>query len=193
MVFVIQSIVMMTLYKPVVGLWLRAHAGTLLLPTLIVTLALSGCKHLGLGDDPYADAPTCEVTKVIDGDSVMLVCDGRPLEVRLYCIDAPEMSQRPWGRRSREHLREIIPDQVKLISHDTDRYGRLVGELLGTDERRENINLLQVHAGQAAVYHRYCKHKVYTRAEQMARDIKSGIWESRGLHRKPWKYRRSQQ
>lgn len=152
--------------------------------------SLVGCKHVGLGDDPYADAATCTVLKVRDGDSVRLRCGGEALEVRLYCIDAPEMGQRPWGERSRDHLREWLPRRVKMIPHDTDRYGRTVAELFSADEYRENFNMLQVRKGQAAVYSRYCKDKAYARAEQMARDIKSGIWQSRGLHREPWKYRR---
>jgi endonuclease YncB( thermonuclease family) len=160
--------------------------------TLPALFGLTGCEHIGLSD-PYEDAPQCAVSKVIDGDSVMLQCAGKAVEVRLYCLDAPEMSQKPWGKRSREHLWGIMPDQVLMIAHDTDRYGRTVAELISADEAKENINLLQVYAGYAAVYRRYCKLKEYYRAEERARDIKSGIWESRGLHREPWKYRRNQQ
>lgn len=158
---------------------------------LTALLASAGCEHIGLSD-ASDEAPRCEVRKVIDGDSVALDCAGQTLEVRLYCIDAPEMSQAPWGERSRDHLWNLLPGQVRLVAHDTDTYGRVVAELISDDEVKENLNLRQVQAGQAAVYRRYCKLKEYYRAEEKARDIKSGIWESRGLHRKPWEYRRAQ-
>ena len=51
----------------------------------------------------------CTVSSVHDGDTIRAECNAEKLKVRLYCIDAPEMGQKPWGRESRDTLRELLP------------------------------------------------------------------------------------
>jgi endonuclease YncB( thermonuclease family) len=41
-----------------------------------------------------------QVIKVHDGDTLTLMINGRMRKTRLIGIDAPEMNQRPWGRRA---------------------------------------------------------------------------------------------
>jgi endonuclease YncB( thermonuclease family) len=107
--------------------------------------------------------------------------------VRLYCIDAPELAQAPWGRESRDHLRQIAPRQVTLRIRDTDRYGRKVAEVLTMDG--ENLNKRQVRDGQAAVYRQFCPDPAYGRLEADARAQGLGIWEKPGAQQTPWVYR----
>jgi endonuclease YncB( thermonuclease family) len=132
----------------------------------------------------------CTVNSIHDGDTMRLTCDGEQLKVRLYCIDAPELSQKPWGQESRDHLRVIAPKQVILIPRDKDRYGRTVGEVLSSDADRENLNLAQVWSGNAAVYPQYCSDRRYFTAEDNARGVRAGIWEKAGSHQTPWRTRR---
>ncbi len=129
----------------------------------------------------------CTVASIHDGDTLRAVCDGERLQVRLYCIDAPEMSQAPWGRESRDHLRRITPGEVAIRIHDTDRYGRRVGEILTQDGT--SLNLAMVSAGQAAVYPRYCRDPRFFAAERAAQSEGFGIWSSAGDHQRPWDYR----
>ena len=96
----------------------------------------------------------CTVDRVLDGDSLRLVCQGEPVEVRLHCIDAPEYEQEPWGTQSRRHLAEITPFQVELQAVDTDRFGRTVGNVYTTGADRRLLNLDHVASGNAAVYTR---------------------------------------
>jgi hypothetical protein len=49
---------------------------------------------------PNAAGRACTVASIHDGDTLRAVCDGERLQVRLYCIDAPEMSQAPRGARA---------------------------------------------------------------------------------------------
>ena len=133
----------------------------------------------------------CEVASIHDGDTMRLSCDGEQVKVRLYCIDAPELSQRPWGQESRDRLRAIAPRRVILIRKDMDSYGRTVGEILADDSKRENLNLALVRNGGAAVYSRYCNEGRYFRAEDNARNLRVGIWRKSGLHQSPerWRHR----
>lgn len=115
-------------------------------------------------------------------------CDGDKVKVRLYCIDAPEMGQKPWGRGARDYLRKILPRgaDVTVRIHDTDKYGRQVGEMNYADE---NMNLAMVSAGQAAVYRRFCSDGMYYQSEKTAKKSGAGIWSKSGDHQRPWLWR----
>jgi endonuclease YncB( thermonuclease family) len=129
----------------------------------------------------------CEVLNIYDGDTMTLQCQGEETKVRLYCIDAPEMGQTPWGKQARDHLRSIAGNAVKLVRLDKDRYGRVVGEVYRGDE---NLNLAQVKTGYAAVYDAYCKKSEYPLEEQRANSAKQGIWSTPGIHQTPWEWRK---
>jgi endonuclease YncB( thermonuclease family) len=135
-----------------------------------------------------ATGRACTVASIHDGDTLRAVCDGERLQVRLYCIDAPELSQAPWGRESRDHLRRMTPGAVTVRLHDTDRYGRRVGEILTADGT--SLNLAMVSAGHAAVYPHYCRDPRFFAAERDARSSSLGIWSSEGDHQRPWDHRR---
>ncbi|MBK1732764.1 thermonuclease family protein [Thiococcus pfennigii] len=132
-------------------------------------------------------ATQCAVASIYDGDTLRAECGGEKIKVRLYCIDAPEMAQAPWGRESRDHLRRITPKTVRLVEHDRDRYGRTVGEVY---DGETSLNLALVAAGQAAVYPQYCADRRYYAAEREARRAGLGIWERDGAWQRPWEWRR---
>ncbi len=154
---------------------------------LTSALLLAGCNPGSLAHTS-GESSSCTVRSVLDGDSVTLVCDGERRQVRLYCIDAPEKEQRPWGDESRSALRSRLRrnDRVQLRIHDIDSYGRQVAEIL---HNGENINLLMVRDGYAAVYPRYCKLPAFYEAEAIARERGLGIWQKAGLHQTPWRWR----
>ncbi len=133
----------------------------------------------------------CQVLKIYDGDTVTLQCHGQTekTRVRMYCIDTPEIKQKPWGTQAREHLRSISGDKVQLVEIDKDRYGRIVGEVYSGGV---NLNLAQVKAGVAAVYDAYCKKPEYKVAENEAKAAKRGIWSQAGIHQTPWEWRKQQ-
>lgn len=138
---------------------------------------------------PVRDAELCNVESVYDGDTAWLVCAGQREKIRLYCIDAPEMQQPPWGKMSRDYLRSIMPAQIMLERMDTDRYGRTVGRLLTPNG--DDANLAMVRTGNAVVYPKYCPRSEgsYYRAERHARDNASGVWSVAGDQSAPWKWR----
>lgn len=131
----------------------------------------------------------CTVSSVYDGDTMRVKCEGELMKVRLYCIDTPEMGQKPWGRESRDFLRGLAPrgSSVQIKGHKKDRYGRLIGEVFNDGL---NLNLDMVRAGQAAVYPKYCKDEQYYMAQNGAKDVEKGIWTKTGSHQTPWKWRK---
>ncbi len=132
----------------------------------------------------------CRVASIHDGDTLRAECGGEQLQVRLHCLDAPELEQRPWGQASQDHLRSLIPSgtSIELRVQDKDRYGRSVAEVLAG---KRDINLAMVRDGQAAVYRAYCNDRRFDQAETQARKGKLGIWAQPGLQQRPWESRRS--
>jgi len=83
----------------------------------------------GATQSSAAAAPTCRVTRIVDGDTVD--CGGR--RIRLLLIDAPERQQAPFGRRATATLARVMPVgstvRVEFDLDRTDRYGRLLAYL----------------------------------------------------------------
>jgi endonuclease YncB( thermonuclease family) len=154
---------------------------TLLAPIAAVLLTLGGG---GGGGD-------ATVVSVGDGDSLRLRRGEAVIAVRLACIDAPELRQRPHGQASRRVLRELAPvgSTVQLRRFSTDRYGRLVAEL---SHRGVNVNQRLVQRGAAFVYWAYirgCDRQTYARLETEARLRRLGVWDLPGGLERPWELR----
>jgi micrococcal nuclease len=78
-----------------------------------------------------AQTITGQVISIGDGDTLRIkTADQKTLTTRLACIDAPEMSQSPYGDAARARLQQLLPmgQTVSLAIADTDRYGRSVAK-----------------------------------------------------------------
>ena len=138
----------------------------------------------------WASAST--VLSIGDGDTIRVRQGGRAITVRLACIDAPEMAQRPHGQRARDYLRMRLPIGFASAAgcENTDRYGRTVAEVIG----EININLAMVEDGQAFAYRQYlsgCDAREYLDAEVRASRRRHGVWQVPGGITRPWDFRRS--
>ena len=133
----------------------------------------------------------CTVESCHDGDTCRLICSGQRVNVRLYCIDAPEIGQSPWGKLSRDYLRARAPAGTAIelvrVPGQRDRRKRTVGVLLQLDG--VNLNLDQVQSGWAAVYPQYCADPVYDLAQEDASEQRRGIWRTAGAQQRPWEWR----
>lgn len=131
------------------------------------------------------------VLSIGDGDTIRVRQGSRQRTVRLACIDAPELAQRPDWERSRAYLRTRLPigSPVHLKVKTTDHYGRLVAEVIG----EINLNLALVEDGQAFTYPKYrhqCDAAEYLAAERRASRRRHGVWRVPGGITRPWMFRR---
>ena len=112
----------------------------------------------------------------------------KPFPVRLYAIDAPELSQ-PYGVEARDEMRRVSRGSLRLDPVSSDRYGRVVGVVYRRN-RKKSLNHMMVAAGLAYSYQRYGRLDGIADAEARARKRRLGIWKSGGSQIRPWDYRR---
>lgn len=133
---------------------------------------------------PAPRVPSDIVTKVIDGDTVEIASGQK---VRLYNIDAPELSQDYGPEAAAELINLVEGRRVNLIGHGYDKYNRALGELLiGT----VNINAVMVSRG-AAWDSSHLNGRSDPRLHVKQRSAKSqslGLWRS-GFAEPPWEFR----
>jgi endonuclease YncB( thermonuclease family) len=138
-----------------------------------------------------AQGLTAIVLSIGDGDTIRVRQAGKALTVRLACIDAPETAQSHHGQQARAYLQQRLPigREVSLEIKTTDRYGRIVAEVISDI----NINLVMVEDGQAFAYRQYlggCDAKEYLDAEHRASRRRYGVWQVEGGITRPWDFRR---
>lgn len=125
---------------------------------------------------PLAEPFVGDITDIKDGDTLtVLAPDGLEATVRLYGVDAPEMKQAfgPWAK---EYVTELAIDrQVQVVPQTTDRYGRLVAEVILPDGRV--LSREMVIAGLAWWYQIYAPDAaILGELERTAREGKAGLW-----------------
>ena len=135
-----------------------------------------------------------EVVRVVDGDSLIVRLNGIPQQLRLACVDAPEIGQFPYGRLAMNALNGLLPTDSDIVIYPIkkDPYGRTIGHIItpgGADIAEE-----LVRRGLVFVYKRYlsdCDGPKLLLLESQARDSRTGVWSetNQGITR-PWIYRR---
>jgi endonuclease YncB( thermonuclease family) len=131
-------------------------------------------------------SPSYEVARVVDGDTIVVLMDGKQRTVRLIGVDTPEAvhPQKPverFGREASDFLKGLLRGQsVRLeydpISNRQDRYGRLLAYAYLADGRFVNREIIA--SGYGFAYTKYpCRHLEEFRAvEARSRMTKVGMW-----------------
>lgn len=114
------------------------------------------------------------VTKVSDGDSFYMKLDGKKVRVRMYGIDAPELSQ-TYGEEAKKYLEKLIlGKKVDLDILYEDKYKRKIARVYF---KGREINLEMLRAGQVWFYEYHAKNeKAYREAYEEAKREKRGLW-----------------
>lgn len=127
------------------------------------------------------------VTRVVDGDTLVVQLTSGGIRVRLYGIDAPEHNQRG-GREAAIELDSLVRGQrIELEPVNQDRYNRMVARI-----RRGNldVNAEMIRRGDAWVYRRYLRRedRGWCGLESEARNAHRGLWAV-GVPVPPWDFR----
>ncbi len=131
-----------------------------------------------------------KVVAVLDGDTVVLVSEGRKFRVRLYGIDAPESVQE-YGAESGRKLRSLVQGKtVTLDVMDIDSYGRAVSRVRMGDF---DVNQEMVRNGAAWYYRHFAPEDTgLAGAQAEAQREKRGLWHAPNPM-PPWEFRKRKQ
>ncbi|KAG2586809.1 hypothetical protein PVAP13_5NG078500 [Panicum virgatum] len=106
--------------------------------------------------------------------------------IRLRGIDAPE-SLMPYGKEAKEELVRLVQGKsLKISIYDSDRYGRLVGDV---DCNGVSVQEHMLKKGLAWHYTAYDHGMELSKWENQARVSRTGLWASPDLE-KPWEWRK---
>jgi micrococcal nuclease len=135
-----------------------------------------------------SDTFTGKVVGVSDGDTISVMRAGKAVKVRLYGIDCPEKKQ-PYGTRAKQYTSEMaFGKEVEVRIKTTDRYGRIVGEVILQGDSSLNKEL--VFVGLAWWYRKYAPNdRILEKLEAEAREAKRGLWADKNPI-PPWEWRR---
>lgn len=145
------------------------------------------CLWLSLPILANAATISGKVVKVVDGDTIDVLQDRQTVRIRLNGIDAPESGQ-AYGKAAKQFVLELAAQQiVKVEVFEKDRYGRSVGDVILSDGR--NLNREIVRAGYAWWFRKYSKDQSLGRLEDEARKARRGLWQDKNPMA-PWDWRK---
>ena len=159
----------------------------LVLALCAVAGALSAVVVTDSRADAHASAATpsfaikANVTRVVDGDTVVVRYQRRSDRVRLIGIDTPEVGQ-CFAKEATSAMQKLAGlHPVRLLGDRTqarrDRYGRLLAYVVLPDGRDVGRELIKVGAGKVYVYDRpFTRLQSYGDAQLAARDRSAGLW-----------------
>jgi len=135
----------------------------------------------------FATTFTGKVVRVLDGDTIEVLVNKKPVRIRLAEIDCPEKNQ-PFGQAAKKYVLKIAAQKMVLVeSKSKDRYGRTIGEVFLPNG--DSLNRLLIREGYAWHYKKYSKDESLAALENQARKNKIGLWQDSNPT-PPWSWRR---
>ncbi|HMK04152.1 MAG TPA: thermonuclease family protein [Ferruginibacter sp.] len=134
------------------------------------------------------DQTVCKVIGIKDGDTFVLLVDGKEQVIRLAHIDCPEKKQ-PFGNKAKQFAADLcFGKYVRLVQNNKyDRNKRLIAEIILPDG--SNLNKRLVKNGLAWHFKKYSSDAAYAQLEIVARTNKAGLW-SEPNPIAPWNWRK---
>lgn len=128
-----------------------------------------------------------KVTAVKDGDTFIVLCNGKTERIRLFGIDCPENSQ-PFGKAAKKYASDLCYGKMVTVipQKKRDQYGRVLGVIMTSDSLNVNEELIRV--GYAWNY-KYSKNAFFAELEKEARLNKRGLWADEDPIN-PWQWRK---
>ena len=124
---------------------------------------------------------SCQLTYVVDGDTIHARCHGEKVKVRLLRIDTVERNE-PGYAAAGAALRRLLGDGLIELEFEKpgvpvkDEYGRLLAYVR---VRGENANVEMVRLGWSRFWTKYGAGRYaddFRRAEREAREAQRGLW-----------------
>lgn len=127
-----------------------------------------------------------EVLRVIDGDTIEVLYEGKKRSVRYIGVDTPETvhPSKPtgcFGAEAAAYNHSLVAGLMVTLERDisdVDKYGRLL-RYVYVDEKMVNLALVEGGYAQVVTYPPDVRHiDIFRRAETVAREAGRGLWGS---------------
>jgi micrococcal nuclease len=122
---------------------------------VVLALMAAACG----GSDDTSEPGTATVTRIVDGDTIVVSIAGTTEHVRLVGIDTPEthhpeLGEECFGREATDRIAELVPEGSEVVllrpPETRDDYGRLLAWVVRPDDDLL-VNLSLVADGYADV------------------------------------------
>jgi micrococcal nuclease len=159
----------------------RKKASLMVILTLVVAIAFIIFPEESQGDlaGPYP------VTRVVDGDTIVVAIAGEENKVRLIGIDTPESVHPdedrniPYGKISSEFTRDALEGQLVYLEYDVepnDQYGRILAYVWLDGVMFNKTLLMEGHAVLATYPPNVRYVDEFTELQAQARNDGKGLW-----------------
>lgn len=158
--------------------WLTLKKIILIICCLI--LILTGCSKNLEKNGAY------NVTRVVDGDTIVVHVNGVDEKIRLTGVDTPESvhpdktKNVPYGKVSSDYVKDLLSGKKVYLEYDvskTDRYGRILAYVYLEDGVMLNKLLLEEGQGVLLTVPPNVKYAdEFVKAEKQAKKNKKGLW-----------------
>lgn len=166
---------------------------------LICLMLLSSCDHPEskkyhrfnktiTSNETTIETVGYKVTGIKDGDTFVVLINGKEQVIRLEHIDCPEKKQ-PFGVKAKNFASDLCFGKIVLLNHTNkyDRNKRLIAEVKLINGI--NINQELVSNGLAWHFKKYSNNQEYAKLEIDARNKQIGLW-SEPNPTAPWEWRK---
>ena len=147
-------------------------------------------ERIGSGSQPPTVVDAWPVVRVVDGDTIRVLYEGRDEPVRLLCIDTPERGESGFEEAT-EAMRGLVEDREVVLEFERpgeperDRYGRLLAYVF-VDGR--NVNVEMVRLGWTPFWTKYGEGRLaaeFREAETEAKAENRGLWGNAQVSHEP--------
>lgn len=160
---------------------------TVSLIALSISVAIVGCEQLTAATAPNGERPEVRVTRVVDGDTIVVRLEGRNERVRYIGMDTPE-TVKPgspvecYGKAASAENKRLVDGRRVKLEFDVerrDRYDRLLAYVRLLDGRMVNEELVRRgYATQLTIPPNVRYATRFRKAERAARAAGRGLWDS---------------
>ncbi|MCC7197104.1 thermonuclease family protein [Candidatus Peregrinibacteria bacterium] len=134
-----------------------------------------------------SDAPQYKVTRVVDGDTIVVNINGQDEKIRLIGVNTPESvdQRRPvecFGLEASNYTKSLLENQNVILESDptqgnTDKYGRLLRYIFLPDGTNINLHLIQSGYAHEYTYNKPYKYQnQFKLAQTQAEASQKGLW-----------------
>jgi micrococcal nuclease len=122
--------------------------------------------------------------RVVDGDTIVVLLDGKKEKVRLIGVDTPETvhPNKPvehYGREATAFTKTMVEGKLVRLEYDSqqrDRYGRLLAYVYLEDGTFLNKEIIRQGYGFAYTRFPFTFMEEFRACEKQAREKKVGLW-----------------